>query len=184
MRIIIVILLLVILSSCNSNKNVENFYRVYSSDMDVAAFYKIKSHYVGNKRVDSIFRYNEKGELEEEYQEYYSLHKNGITATVSLEENAKILQEYRTWKIDSCVETKENVGVKIQICYKGDKTLKINDRNYSGAHYFIERSMHTDGVERKKVFDDSFILLEEEYLSGFLKYYKIERMVKRPDVLK
>jgi len=175
---LIIISIYLFLLSCSKQQDVVNYYRVYSSKKEVVAYYEIKSHNAKEKRVDSIKRYDLKGKLEESYQEYYFFNENEIKEIFSFEKEDIVFRKY-SLKDDKCF-TSSTTSQPIEICYK----QTINYENNKDGYLFVEKSLQTDGVTREKLFDNNFYLITEEYISGFLKYYKIDRINKKPSFIK
>ena len=60
------------------------------------------------------------------------------------------------------------------------ETCLISSEDYL---IFTEQTLVTDGVKKKLTLDKNFNLIENEYLGGFLSYYKISKRNDKPSVL-
>ncbi len=156
-------------TSCNKEEVMTEtfYYDVYSSKMEVVAYYETLSTTKEKVRVDTIRRYNLEGDEKEKRIEKYIVSKDTL------------------YKIDFNNNKYPYLIIDDQNCNLIDRNNEIKTclLKRKDSLIFTEQTLITDGVKRKLTFDKSFNLIENEYLDGYLSYYKITRRETKPSIL-
>lgn len=156
-------------TSCNKQEKGKSetfYYDVYSSNKKITAYYRIISTYEKNVRVDSVTRFNMNGDKTDERIERYLVTKDTLYKI-----NLKKKYPYLINNLEEC--TQIDRAEKIETCLLENETYLI----------FTEQALITDGIKRKLTFDKNFNLIENEYVDGYLNYYKISKRDNKPTVL-
>jgi hypothetical protein len=106
------------------------------------------------------------------------------TYEISKEELFKVTSSpklYLTIKNKDCVEFNYDNEfadfAQTRICFLETVDLKLNEKTFSKVYKFLKvKGGGSDNVESNVYYDENFILLKEEYVSGYRSYYKIERL--------
>lgn len=168
-KIFIFFVLCLLFSSCKKAEEQSKtfYYDVYSSKKKVNAYYKIVSTYQQKIRIDTIYRFNLDGKkVDEEIEKY-------VVAKDTLYKLSFDNKRYPYLIVDEDKCNLINLTEEVKTCL-------ISNKEYLT---FTEQMLVTDGVSKKLTFDKEFNLVENEYLDGYLSYYKIVRRKHKPDVL-
>lgn len=144
-----------------------SYYDVYSSKNELSAYYKIVSNSQNDIRVDTISRFNlDGGKVDVRVEKY-------IVTVDTLYKISFDDKQYPYLIINKNKCNLINLTEEIETCFVSGKEDLI----------FTEQTLITDGVKKKLIFDKEFNLIENEYLDGFLSYYKISKRKGKPDKL-
>ena len=141
-----------------------SYYDVYSSKNEVSAYYKIVSNSQNNIRVDTISRFKLDGEKVDVRVEKY------VVTTDTLYKISFDNKQYPYLIINKNKCNLINQTEEVETC------LIVNEEHL----IFTEQTLITDGIKKKLTFDKQFNLIENEYLDGFLSYYKISKRDDKP----
>jgi len=169
-KVIAILIFCFLYASCELQRNQKDifYYDVYSSEKKVNAYYRIVSTIQNDSRIDTISRFNLDGEkVDEQIEEY----------VVTLDTLYKISFDNKRYPYlivdkEKCNILKQKEEVKTCLINNNEKYL-----------IFTERTLITDGIKKKLTFDKEFNLIENEYLDGFLSYYRISKRDDKPSVL-
>jgi|SRR5690606_2962719 len=171
MKTTLYIVLFILINSCasKSNKNEIVYYDIYSSNKTVSGYYRNSYNYLDNNiRLDTVTRFDLSGNITDEIVNKYKISED----TLYLVDSDKI---YPYYVISNNCNTLFFEDDEIETCFI---------RNEDNILVFTEKKIVIDGVKKELKFDLNFILLEEEYLDGYLEYYKIAKRTSVPSVLK
>jgi hypothetical protein len=166
--------LVLILISCQGNKNnepKEYFYEIFGENNKIRGFIKRSVFNYKDFRIDSIYRYSKNKKLINVNFDSI-ITKKGFVKSILGEDYL-----FETSK-DTCYFYINNVREKYKICNKKDTTLIINQRTYENINEYSISHIITDGITKRKYFDEDFILLKEEFVHGYAPYFRIERSEK------
>lgn len=156
--------------SCVENGDGETFYYVKYNDKNRIIGYEKRVVYVDkHKRIDSIFRYDNSKKMYDIEYEFY----NVISKTKLISDDKTIFLTIS--KKDSCYNNSAS-NVSLKTCFNGISSLEINNQYFDRTYEFIVQDIGLDGVTNRLIFDKTFILLRQEYVDGFLHYYRIDRV--------
>ena len=133
----------------------------------VNAYYSIVSVNENNVRIDTITRFDLDGKKVEQQTEKYIV-TNDTLYKLSFDN-----ERYPYLVVDDKNCNLINRQDEIETCLISDKEYLV----------FTEQMIVTDGVKKKLTFDKRFNLIENEYLDGYLNYYKISRRDNKPNIL-
>lgn len=157
----------ILLLSCSETKtDYKYYYDVYSHENKRVAYYEIITNEKDSIRENTKIRYDLNGKETDRTIEIFKIEKDTLFAQ---DENGFFVPQY---VINNNCTTFLN---KIRICFVYEDTDK---------RIFTKEDLSTDGVKSEFVFDSNFNLIQEEYLDGYLPYYRIQKREKAPLVLK
>ena len=166
---IILVFLCIIFMNCDKQERETKvfYYDVYSSNNQITAYYRTVSTFNEYFRIDSITRFNLDGSIDDEHVENFLVKRDTLFKILSNNES------YPYLIIDSENCNQINRGFESETCLVEEKDYLV----------FTEQTLIIDGVKKKLVYDKNFNLVENEYLDGYLSYYRILRRAAKPKSL-
>lgn len=177
----ILIFLVVILSFSCSKKEHEYFYAYYQEKDSIPSSYLVrKVQYEKGYRTDLVFSSEDiEGPFKQVNKEKYVLQKDGLDRVI-IKGDSIIKKPYLTIANDECVEFLFDDGMDdvlaTTLCFLGQENIVIRNKEYKNVYKFKKEQGELDGVESIAYYDTDFILLKEEYVSGYADDYRIVRL--------
>jgi hypothetical protein len=174
-RVITVLLFTFFLFSCKPEEKDTYYYGYYNKNGNLD-YYIIKQIERDNKlRKEKDYILHSDGKQEKFDSNTYEVSKEELFKVTSSS------KPYLTIKNKDCVEFKYDNEfadfAQTRICFLEIVDLKLNEQTFSKVYKFLKvKGGGSDNVESNVYYDENFILLKEEYLSGYKSYYKIERL--------
>lgn len=177
---IFVCLGLILFFSC-SNKSLQYSYAYYYGKDSIPSSYQIrKLQYEKDYRTDRTFSSEDiAGPFQQVGKEKYVLTKDGLDKVIRKGDSI-IRKPYLTILNGECIGFSYDNGMDdvmaTSLCFLGIEDIVIGDREYNDAYKFKKEQGEIDGVESLVYYDSCFILLKEEYVSGYAEDYRIVRL--------
>jgi|LakMenEpi03Aug12_release.lakeMendotaPanAssembly.Ray.scaffolds.fasta_scaffold48279_9 hypothetical protein len=174
-RVITVLLFTFFLFSCKPEEKDAYYYGCYTESGNLD-FYIIKLVDKDNKlRKEKDYILYSDGKQKKFDSNTYEVSKEELFKVTSS------TKPYLTIKNKDCVEFKYDNEfadfAQTRICFLKTVDLKLNEQTFSKVYKFLKvKGGGSDNVESNVYYDENFILLKEEYVSGYRSYYKIERL--------
>lgn len=171
--IILLCSLFLILLSCRKEERDILNYKIYN-ESNLIGFEKLKISREGNMRIDSTFRYSKDMVIQDTTVAGYSINKKGLFTGND--------NYYINISADSCYNYKSQMSENFQICFKGTENITIEGKNYPKAYKFLvtetfgKYSSHP--LKTRKYFDKNFVLLRNELVEGYRRYFRVDRVDK------
>lgn len=171
---------LILLFSC-SKKDLQYSYAYYYEKDSIPSSYQIrKLRYEKDYRTDLIFSSEDiEGPFQQLGKEKYVLTKDGLDKVIRKGDSI-IRKPYLTILNSECIRFSYNNGmddvIATSLCFLGHEDIVIGDREYNDAYKFKKEQGGIDGIESLVYYDANFILLKEEYVSGYTDDYRIVRI--------
>lgn len=161
------IFICLILISCRETNKIY-YYITYNDENTIIGYEKRLVFFKNGKRLDSLYRYNRAKKLIYSGLDVYRYNVDDY----SLKSNDGTIKLITKNK-DTCYNY-SILSTSFKSCYLGKDSITINDMFFRESYGFIISDTGIDGVSNKMVFDEDFILLQKEYVSGFLHYYRTD----------
>ncbi|CAA0226291.1 hypothetical protein FS0810_380010 [Tenacibaculum maritimum] len=176
---ILVIVLCVFIFFISCKKEVEKAriynYKIYNESSHVG-FEKLITNKRGNIRIDSVFRYSKHMVIQDTLTTNFQIDKSGI----SLKNGGY----YLNISADSCYNYKDAISDSYKVCYEGIiDSIKIEGKNYINVYKFSiletddKNPNNSHSIKTLKYFDKDFLLIRNEYLKGYRRYFRVDRIV-------
>ena len=167
-KILLLFCLLIFCFSCKKEiKNIYN-YKILNEDNTLKGFLQNRTTLKGAKRIDTIIRYSKNKVNLDTLIKKYIVTKNGL-------KNSANNSNYISIKVkDSCYSYSSLDKSPYKICYLGKVGLILNKRRVENIYKFKITHLVDDGVSKHLYFDNNFILVKNEYNSGYAPYFNIE----------
>lgn len=169
---------ILVLLACESQEKKESYYFEFTYEEDsIPSYYEIREIVdKDNQRVEHIANYDRNKQIEDKDVNRFLVDSEGL--------KKKIGNEYRPFlsiENNDCIEFglgDQHVEVLFgtEICYLGKENVIIGNKSYEGAYKFKKVLGEIDGVESVMYLDKNFILIKEEYVSGYTAAYCIKRL--------
>lgn len=177
----ILLLLLAFLTFSCSKKDQQYFYAHYYGEDSIPSSYLVRK--VQNEkdyRTDIIFSSKTKeGSFKQTNKEKYRLLKGRLDKVV-LKDGKKVQQPYLTTLNEECVDFlyghEMDDVISTSLCFLGKEDVLIGDKKYNNAYKFKKILGLQHKIESIVYYDTDFILLKEEYVSGYTDQYRIIRL--------
>ncbi|NJN28506.1 MAG: hypothetical protein HC819_22295 [Cyclobacteriaceae bacterium] len=143
-----------------------------------------KVQYEKDHRTDLIFSSKDmKGPFKQVNKEKYVARKDGLDRLITKGDSI-IKKPYLTIANDNCIEFLFDNGMDdvlaTTLCFLGQENIFIGNKEYKDVYKFKKRQGMLDGVESIAYYDTDFILLKEEFASGYADEYRIVRLDTLP----
>jgi hypothetical protein len=167
-KFLLVFMLLLIFVSCKKEIKITKNYNIFNEDNVIKGFLQNKITINETKRVDTVIRFSKKGINLDTVIKKYIISKSGLK---NLTNNSNYI--FIKTK-DSCYNY-EDVSKKLyDVCYLGKHELTLNKKRINNLYKFKVTHLADDGVSKYLFFDENFILIKNEYKSGYAPYFNIE----------
>ena len=179
-HIFLTILLVMAMTSC-AKKEEQYSYALYYGEDSIPSSYLVKViSYEGDYRRDLTFTSNSKEEpLRQTNKEKFKLVKGGLNKVIK-KGDTPVVKPYMTTLDTECVEflfeNEMDDVLATTLCFLGKEDMMIGDEKYEGAYKFKKILGSQHKVESIAYYDSDFILLKEEYVSGYTDEYRIIRL--------
>lgn len=179
-HLFLLVLLTMAIPSC-TKKDQEYSYAFYYGEDTIPSSYLIrKISYEGNYRNDFILTSNTmEGPFKQTNKEKFKLVKGGLNK-VTRKEDKPIVKPYMTTLDSECIEFLFENGMNdvlaTNFCFLGKEDVIIRGKKYESAYKFKKIMGLQHKVESIAYYDTDFILLKEEYVSGYTDEYRIIRL--------
>jgi hypothetical protein len=174
-RVIAVLLFTSLLFNCKQKEKETYYYGCYDRNGNLD-YYIIKQIERDNKlRKEKDYILQSDGKQEKFDSNTYEVSKEELFKVTSS------TKPYLTIKNKDCVEFKYDNEfadfAQTRICFLEKVDLKLNEQAFSKVYKFLKvKGGGSDNVESNVYYDENFILIKEEYVSGYKSYYNIERL--------
>lgn len=174
-RVIVVLLFTSLLFNCREKEKQAYYYGCYDRNGNLV-YYIIKQIERDNKlRYEKDYILQSDGKQEQFDSNTYKVSKEELFKVTSS------TKPYLTVKDKDCVEFKYDNEfadfAQTRICFLETVDLKLNELEFSKVYKFLKvKGGGSDNVESNVYYDENFILIKEEYVSGYKSYYNIERL--------
>lgn len=175
-KVIIFLFFTLLLFSCKSEERAVYYYSYYNKNGDLDYYIIKQIDWVNKLRKEKDYILYSDGKLQKFDSNTFEISKEGIFKVTS---SAK---PYLTIKNKDCIEYKYDNELadfaQTRICFLETVDLKLNGQTFSRVYKFlkVKGGGGSDNVESYVYYDENLILLKEEYVSGYMTYYKIERL--------
>lgn len=178
MKKIISIIIVSLLFSCANQSNNTGIYHygIYNDANEIKGYVKRIVHYDGKKRINTVKRYDKRKILQNKSIEFFELYADNVLKSVNKQDYYKISKK------DTCYSYTSSTNDEFKSCYLRKVNLTVDGVRYKKASKFLVSKQVVDGISNYKIFDENFILIRQEYDSGFLDYYRIDRIQKVDDL--
>jgi hypothetical protein len=155
----------------------------------------IPSHYLVKKikyaddyRTDITYSLKDGDSLKQTNKEKFRLIKGGLNKVIK-KGSTPAVKPYMTTLDTECIEflfeNEMDDVLATTLCFLGKEDIIIGDKKYRDVYKFKKfLGLSEDYVESIVYYDSDFILLKEEYVSGYTDEYRIIRLdksIKTPD---
>lgn len=174
-KVIFFLLFALLLFSCKSNKGASYYYGYYNKNGDLNGYIIKQIEWSNKLRKERDYILYPNGEFKEFDRNTFEVSKEELFKVTS---STKL---YLTIKNKNCIEYKYANELadfaQTRICFLETVDLNLNKKTFPKVYKFLKlKGGGSDNVESYVYFDKNFILLKEEYVSGYLNYYRIERL--------
>lgn len=162
------------LNSCKKNNQekiiIKNYnYKIYNETNHIG-FEKLKVFKEGNKRIDSTFRYSKEMIIQDTTVVRYNVNSLGLYTSDS--------DYYLDISKDTCYAYKSNIQENYLMCYEGIENITIGNKSHEAYKFSVletygEYSSHS--MKTKRYYDKNFILLRNELVEGYRRYFRVDR---------
>lgn len=174
------LLVVLVFSSC-SQRDVQYSYAFYYENDSIPSTYQIREvQYENEYRTDVVLSSKSiEGPFTQVSKEKYVVLSHGLERVIT-KADTEHQRPYLTTTNNGCIEflygNDMDDVMATTLCYLGRENLVVGDREYESAHKFKKKQGKLDGVESIVYYDTDFILLKEEYVSGYTDDYRIIRL--------
>ncbi len=177
---IFILLVLLILSSC-SKKDKQYSYAFYYEGDIIPSTYQIREiQYQNGYRTDIVLSSKSMdGPWDQVNKEKYLLLNDGLERVIAKADTV-LKKPFLTTANNDCIEflhdNEMDDVMSTTLCFLGRENLLIGNKEYENAYKFKKKQGKLDGVESIVYYDTDFIILKEEYVSGYTDDYRIVRL--------
>ncbi|MDQ3395865.1 MAG: hypothetical protein M3512_17395 [Bacteroidota bacterium] len=112
-------------------------------------------------------------------KEKYLLLNDGLERVIAKADTV-LKKPFLTTANNDCIEflhdNEMDDVMSTTLCFLGRENLLIGNKEYENAYKFKKKQGKLDGVESIVYYDTDFIILKEEYVSGYTDDYRIVRL--------
>ena len=141
-------------------------YNIYN-ESGLIGLEKLKVTKNKKERVDSIIRYSKEMIIQDTVVNKYNVSSLGFS-----DKNSNY---YLDISKDSCYQIVD----EYIICFKGKEDIKVESTSYSKLYKFlVTQNYGSHSIKTIKYYDDSFVLVRNEFIQGYRRYFRVDRIGK------
>lgn len=186
-HLFLLVILTTAMTSC-IKKNEQYSYALYYGEDSIPSHYLVrKIEYGDDYRTDITYNLEDGDSLKQTNKEKFRLIKGGLNKVIK-KGSTSVVKPYMTILDTECIEFLFENGMDdvlaTTLCFLGKEDLIMEGKNYKGAYKFKKILGLQHKIESIVYYDTDFILLKEEYVSGYTDEYRILRLdelTKIPD---
>lgn len=181
-HLLLLVILITAMTSC-IKKDEQYSYAFYYGEDSIPSHYLVKKiKYGDDYRTDITYILKDGDSLKQTNKEEFKLVKGGLNKVIK-KGRISAVKPYMTTLDTACIEFLFENGMDdvlaTTLCFLGKEDIMIGDKKYRDAYKFKKfLGLSEDYVESIVYFDSEFILLKEEYVSGYTGEYRIIRLDK------
>jgi len=177
MRIIFSFIICAIMLINCKNDNEKSYYYIQYSDDNIIERYieKIVKNDNNTLSIETKYYNNGKVFIKSDFEQF---RLEGYKLFRIFNDQNKSKEVYLVLDSDSCATQTKGTPIEFENCYKGKVNVETNSKNEI-AHFFIRSQLGVDGVKSKVFLDSNFVLIKEEFVSGYCPYYRIEKLTDK-----